>query len=243
MRRAVALAAAALASAVLAGCGDEDLTVSAATSLKEPVTEYGEAFGGGDVRLSFAGSDQLAAQIRAGARPDVFLSADAGIPAVLLDDGFLESTTVFASGRLVVAVPANGGRVKEVADLARPGIRIAVGSRSVPAGAYAREAFLGLPDAVRRNVRTEEPDVAGVVAKVRAGAVDAGFVYATDVAATGGELRGIELPPRASPRIAYVAGIVKGAEHREEALRFVRGLVEGEGRATLDRAGFRPPPP
>ena len=45
----------------------------------------------------------------------------------------------------------------------------------------------GLPaeqrEAILANVRSNEPDVAGVVGKVAQGAVDAGFVYVTDVRA------------------------------------------------------------
>ena len=43
-------------------------------------------------------------------------------------------------------------------------------------------------------MRSNEPDVAGVVGKVAQGAVDAGFVYVTDVEATEGKLKAIDLP-------------------------------------------------
>ena len=39
--------------------------------------------------------------------------------------------------------------------------------------------------AILANVRSNEPDVAGVVGKVAQGAVDAGFVYVTDIRAGG----------------------------------------------------------
>jgi molybdate transport system substrate-binding protein len=208
-----------LAAAALAGCGggEEKLTVSAATSLKEPLTEYA----GADVNLSFGGSDQLAAQIRAGARPDVFVSADEELPAALHREGLIEPPVRVGRNRLVVAVP-EGGRVTRFEDLAEPGVRIAAGSPSVPVGAYARRA---LPEAAERNIVSEEPDVGAVVGRVRSGAVDAGLVYATDV----GELRAIE-PPR-PVRTVYAAAVVTPSE---EARAFVRGLPEA-----LRRAGFR----
>ena len=213
------LAAAVLAAAALAGCGagDERLTVSAATSLKEPLTDYA----GEDVNLAFGGSDQLAAQIRAGARPDVFVSADEGLPAALHREGLVEPPVRVGRNRVVVAVP-EGGRVRRFADLARPGIRIAAGSPSVPVGAYARRA---LPDAAERNIVSQEPDAGAVVARVRSGAVDAGLVYATDV----GELRAIEPPEPV--RAVYAAAVVTRSER---ARAFVRGLPEA-----LARAGFR----
>ena len=211
----------ALASA-LAGCGagERDLTVSAASSLKEPLTEHA----GEDVNLAFGGSDQLAAQIRAGAHPEVFISANEEFPAALHREGLVERPVRVGGNRLVVVV-ADGAAVRRFDDLARPGVRIAAGSPAVPVGVYARRL---LPEAAERNIVSEEPDVGAVVGRVRSGAVDAGVVYATDV----GELRAIEPPERV--QAVYTAAVVRGIEHPEEARRFVRGLPEA-----LRRAGFR----
>jgi molybdate transport system substrate-binding protein len=217
VRRACAVLAVALLAPAGCGGGDEKLTVSAATSLKEPLTEYA----GDDVNLSFGGSDQLAGQIRAGARPDVFVSANEELPAALHREGLVERPVRVGRNRVVVVVPA-AGRVRTFGDLSDPGVRIAAGSPTVPVGIYARRA---LPEAAERNLVSEEPDASGVVARVRSGAVDAGVVYATDV----GELRAIE-PPEPVQAV-YAAAVVTGSD---EAREFVRGL-----RGALARAGLR----
>jgi molybdate transport system substrate-binding protein len=92
------------------------------------------------------------------------------------------------------------------------------------------------------NVRSEEPDVAGIVGKLTQGAVDAGFVYLTDVEATEGELEAIDLGSRLQPSVTYGVAVVDGTEHSEQAHAFVDGLLEGAGRAALRQAGFGPPP-
>ena len=46
-------------------------------------------------------------------------------------------------------------------------------------------------------MRSNEPDVKGIVGKLTQGAADAGFVYVTDVNATNGKLKAITLPPAA----------------------------------------------
>ena len=246
MRRIALLAFVAL----IAGCGGSssdadkpDLTVSAAASLKTAITNY--RFDAATVRASFAGSDELAAQIRQGVKPDVFASANTKLPDELYKDGLVEKPVVFAANELVLAVPSDGS-VTGLDDLARPGLTIAMGAESAPVGAYTRKVLAGLPAAAREailaNVRSNEPDVAGVVGKVAQGAVDAGFVYVTDVRAAGGELKAIELPAELKPQVAYGVAVVKGAKHPEQAKRFVDGLLSGSGREALDRAGFLPPP-
>jgi molybdate transport system substrate-binding protein len=222
------------------------LTVSAATSLKQAFTNYGDEFSAAHARFSFAGSDQLAAQIRQGVKPDVFAAANTKLPDQLFAKGLVQKPTVFAANRLVVAVPARGAKVGSLADLTSSGVSIAMGSASVPVGSYTRKVLGGLAGAQRAkilaNVRSNEPDVGGVVGKVVQGAVDAGFVYVTDVEATEGKLRAVDLPPSLRPQVAYGVAVVKGAKHPRQAKQFVDGLLSGAGREALDRAGFLPPP-
>ena len=109
----------------LYGCGGSgsrrpDLLVSAASSLKAPFTAFGEGFEPARARFSFAGSDQLAAQIRAGVRPHVFAAANATLPEALYGQGLVEKPVAFARNRLVVAVPAAGGRGDTRAAHGRP---------------------------------------------------------------------------------------------------------------------------
>ena len=233
------------------GCGRDDdgtkqkLTVSAASSLKRAFERYGDAFPNARTRFSFAASDALAAQIRRGAKPDVFAAANTRLPEQLFGEGRVEKPVTFAANRLVIAVPAASSDVRSLADLERPGVTLAVGSPSVPVGSYTREVLAHLPEAARRrilgNVRSNEPDVAGVVGKLVQGAADAGFAYATDVTATKGRLSAIELPPRLRPRVEYGIAVVKGAEQPGEASAFIDGLLQGDGRAAMRAAGFEPP--
>jgi molybdate transport system substrate-binding protein len=248
------LQSAVIVAALLAvsGCGDSGgghstLTVSAAASLKRAFVAYGAHFRPARVRFSFAGSDQLAAQIRQGAAPDVFAAANTKLPDSLYRAGLVDAPVVFAASRLVIAAPAGSSRIKSLADLAAPGVTIVVGSPSVPVGAYTREVLGRLARERRRpilaNVRSEEPDVQGVVGKLTQGAADAGFVYATDVRAAGGRLRALELAPALRPRVAYGVARVRRSSHGAQARAFIAGLLRGAGARDLRAAGFEPPPP
>jgi molybdate transport system substrate-binding protein len=237
--------------ATLASCGGEGggdgssaLIVSAASSLEPAFTAYAER-AGIDARQSFAGSDELAAQIRQGVTPDVYAAANTTLPEELHADGLVEKPVVFASNSLVLAVPA-GSEIDSLEALTQPGITIAIGDPSVPIGTYTREVLDRLPseesDAILANVRSQEPEVSGIVGKLTQGAVDAGFVYATDVTATEGELKAIELPARLQPDVAYGAAVLVGAENPTDAQEFLDGLLDGAGADALEDAGFKRPP-
>ena len=224
---------------------EEELTVSAAASLSEGFGAYGEATRAAE-RFSFAGSDELAAQIRQGARPDVYAAASSELPEALAEEGLVGEPTVFATNALVLAVPAGESEVGSLDDLTRPGVDLVLGAEDVPFGAYARTLLdrLSAPEreAILANVRSEEPDVKAAVGKLTQGAADAGFVYSSDVAAAGGELEAVELPARLEPDVVYAAAVVDGADNPDGARGFIDGLLSGAGARALEKAGFGPPP-
>ena len=231
-----------LAAVVLGACAADDggggrLTVFAAASLTGVFTELDP-----EARFNFAGSDELATQLREGARADVYAAASPRYPRELHDEGVVERPRVFATNRLVLVVPAdNPARIRSVRDLARP-VKLVVGAPGVPVGDYARSALRNLRlTAALANVVSNEEDVKGVVAKVAAGEADAGFVYATDVETAADDVRAIELPSRAQTSIAYPAAIVAETRRRDAAADFVDRLFTPEGRRALRAAGFGVP--
>lgn len=246
-------------AALGAGCGDDDengnaasaqsgeptrLVVSAAASMTEALETCAPDFGdqeNADVRLSFAGSDELAAQIRQGVKPDVYAAANTRIPGELYDEGLVEQPVEFATNEFVLAVPKDS-KIDSLDDLTAEDVKIAIGSESVPIGSYTRETLAKLPPeqekAILANVRSNEPDVKGIVGKLSQQAVDAGFVYVTDVNAAGDQLQAIELPAKLEPDVTYGAAVVKGAKQPQEGQAFVDGLTDGPCADAMQAAGF-----
>jgi molybdate transport system substrate-binding protein len=246
MRRV--LAAAAALALLAAGCGDDGdrtrVVVSAAASMTEALEACAPRFEeaeDADLRLSFAGSDELAAQIRQGAEVDAYAAANTRLPEELYEDLRLSKPVEFATNEFVLAVPA-GSEVDSIEDVAERGMEVVVGSESVPIGAYTRESLAKLPPeqekAILANVVSNEPDVKGIVGKLTQGAGDAGFVYVTDVNATDGELKAIDLPEALEPEVTYAAGVPKEAPEEDLGHAFVEGLTEGPCADALERAGF-----
>ena len=238
--------AAAVVITIVAGCASGDsqspdapLTIFAAASLRDVLPEIDPL-----PDYVFAGSNQLAAQLRDGARADVFVSANERLATELAEAGVVGRPRMVASNLLVVVVPRSSSRVRTLDDLREPGIKLVLGANGVPAGDYARAALpvAGLESALD-NVVSLEDDVSGVVAKVALGEADAGVVYATDARLAHDRVRAVPLPASAQPRIAYVAAAVTHRSKVARARTYLDLLVGERGRRAFEAAGFLPPPP
>ena len=244
MLRPLASACAVVVLTGLAACGGDDastaaaeggLTVFAAASLTEVFETLDP-----DVTYSFAGSDELATQIREGAPADVYAAASPKYPQELFGEGIVEEPVVFATNKLVVIVPkGNPAGISTVEDVAKQGVKLVIADEGVPVGDYTRTVLgtFGL-DAALANVVSNEADVKGVVGKVALGEADAGFVYATDATTAAEDVEVIEIPATAQPPVEYQIAVVADTERRDAAEAFLELLLGEEGQAVLTAAGF-----
>ena len=240
------------------GEAENTLTVFAAASLAESFQALAAAFEdhhpGVRVAFNFAGSQTLRTQLEHGAEADVFASANWQHMAQVKESGLLgNAPEYFAANRLAVAVPVDSNAVQALADLARPGLSIAIAAEEVPAGAYTREsldllaasdAFPGdYASAVLSNVVTNETSVRGVAQKVALGEVDAGIVYETDALAAqyAGAIRTLEIPLQFNPAAQYPIAALSTADELETALEFIKFVQGDSGQAILREHGFVPP--
>lgn len=232
-----------LGTAVACGSDDPSLTVFAAASLTDALTEVGEAFeadSGIDVRFSFAGSSSLREQVLAGAPADVFVPADPSDAEALVDAGQADAPVEVATNRLAVVVPAgNPGGVTGLADLADSSLLVGLCAPEVPCGALSADAFDAL--GVEPAPDTLEPDVRAVLTKVAAGELDAGVVYVTDVRSAGDAVEAIDLPQSSDVVATYVVAVLSDAGDPEAAAAFVAFLGGSAGQAILASYGFGPP--
>ena len=120
--------------------------------------------------------------------------------------------------------------------------RVGVGNpESVPAGRYAKRA---LQQKALRFALTSKlvyyPSVRHVLAALAKGEIDAGFVYATDVASAGRAVAVAAPVPLPSP-VTYMAAVAAKAADPRLAAAFIGYLASPQGLATLERHGFAPP--
>jgi molybdate transport system substrate-binding protein len=168
------------------------LTVFAAASLSDALKEVSDVYtknSGTQTRLSFAASSALARQIEAGARVDVFFSADTDWVDYLQQRALVDGGTRrnILSNRLVLIAPSNSTVNIQIAPnfplaAAIGKSRLATGDPdSVPVGRYARSALTTLgvwSEIADRVVRADNVRVA--LAYVARGEAALGIVYETD---------------------------------------------------------------
>ena len=253
----IAGAASAIAAAVPAAADPAPVVVFAAASLREAFESAAPDFTkktGFAVRFAFGGSDTLVTQLAQGAPADVFASANEAQMKVAADAGLLAAAPrTLARNHLVAIVPQlNPARIAELADLAKPGVRVVLAEARVPVGTYARAAFRGLNGApgypadfagmVERNVVSNELDVKAVATKISLGEGDAGVVYATDVTATIRErVKTIAFPSGAALVAVYPVAPLKHAQAGAGARAFVAFMLSPAGQAFLKARGFAGP--
>jgi molybdate transport system substrate-binding protein len=230
-----------------------DLTVFAAASLTDAFQPIGRAFErahpGTHVAFDFAGSSLLRTQIEHGAPCDVFVSADWEQMSPLVRARTVKGAAPFARNRLVVVIPAaNPGRIHQLADLARPGLRLVLTGEQVPIGRYSRLAIArmsspselgaGYQRRVLANVVSRELNVRALLTKVTLGEADAAFVYASDAVAAGKKVLTVAIPSRVNEIAVYPAAVLASSTQPREAAAFLQFLRSAPARAVLKRYGF-----
>jgi len=221
------------------------VTVFAAASLTEVFTGIGHAFeaahAGTKVEFNFGASSTLAQQISAGAPADVFAAAGPEPMRQLVDAGTVAGEPeVFARNRLVIAVPeGNPQRIGGLADLARPGLTVALCAPQVPCGAAAATALAA--GGVSLEPATLEQDVKATLTKVRLGEVDAALVYRTDVAVEDSDVDAVEFPESGRAVNDYPIAALAEAPNPVGARAFVAFVRSPEARRFLVAGGFQTP--
>jgi molybdate transport system substrate-binding protein len=226
------------------------ITVFAAASLSDVLTELGNSFTKGTglrVVTSFAASSALARQIDAGAPADLFFSADADWMDYLEARNEIRKTTRHdvVGNRLVLIAPKGsdiqltiGPHFPLAAALGQG--RLATGDPdSVPVGRYARAALTALDvwgSVADRLIRADNVRVA--LAFVSRGEAPLGIVYETDARVDAGvRIVGV-FPDDTHEPIVYPVALTKNAPPAAE--RFLDYLRSPPAAAVFSKYGFVP---
>jgi molybdate transport system substrate-binding protein len=206
------------------------------------------------VKFNFDGVPALRAQIEEGAYADVLVSANIKHMKALQLEGFMDNKTVriFAQNKVAIIVPNdNPANITNFTDLARPGVKILMGTKELPAGDYAQQVLDKLANdssfgpeykqAVLANVVSQETTVNRVVSKVSLGEADAGFAFISDVSPQmAGKVTKILIPDRYNVVGDFPVGVLSQSKNPAEAQAFIDEIMSEEGQTILDKYGFIP---
>jgi molybdate transport system substrate-binding protein len=234
-----------------------ELTVFTAASLTGAFNEIGQMYEnetGTDVVFNFDGSQALRTQIENGAYADVFASANNKQMNALRSLGLMNnsSVSIFTRNKLSLIVPKdNPAGIFNLSDLAKPGVKIVIGTKNVPVGDYALQIINKLgndsaygPDykeKVLANIISQETNVNYVVTKIALGEADAGVAYVSDITEDlSSKVDKINIPDEYNIIAEYPMGLLEESKYPTEAEEFVNLVKSEEGKAVLNKYGFDP---
>lgn len=235
------------------------LMVFAAGSLTQPFTELGKLFEaqypGTKVSFNFQNANTLAQQIEQNAPADVFASAAEKFITMAVDTGRVneDDVSIFARNKLVVIFPKNNpASIQTLGDLVKPGVKIVVGAKEGPQGAYVEEFLTNVSQAAAfsttykedfyDNVVSYESTVNAVVTKVTLGEADAGIVFFSDSQGNVlGKVDILEIPDSLNVEARYPIAILNDSQNPGMAKAFVDLVLSSTGQKVLKKYGFQEP--
>ncbi len=232
-----------------AAAGDE-IVVFAAASLKNALDDISAEWSkasGNTVRVSFAGSSNLARQIQQGAPADVFISANVKWMDTLQQDNLVDAASrrILLRNRIVLIAHGKSAEKVEIkqgfdlAGLLKDGKLAMAMVDSVPAGIYGKAALtsLGVWQGVAPKV-AQSDNVRAALALVARGEAPFGIVYATDAAASDNVTVVGMFPEQTHPPIIYPAAVVAESKKKPVATSFLDFLVTNKAKHIFEREGF-----
>jgi molybdate transport system substrate-binding protein len=229
-----------------ARAADREITIAAAANLTEVAQTIGAEFEKQTKihpTFSFGSTAELTTQIENSAPFDVFLAADPEHVDKLDREALLVpgSNTIYAVGVLAVWIPPSSqAQVKRVEDLAGRDVHvIAVANpKLAPYGVAAVETLqhLGLWEQVKDKIVYAE----NISMAKQYGAsknADAVFTAYSLVLKESGHV--IRVDEAMHQPIVQKLGVLARSEHRDWAQSFTNFVLQGAGRAILDRYGYK----
>ena len=245
----VSLFTAVLCLTVSTSASAEQVTVFAAASLTTAMTElaqqYQKQYPADQIRLSFASSSTLARQIAQGAPAQLFISADLKWMDQMQRQGQIQpaSRLNLLGNKLVLIAPAGQARALSLQPNAawttgyRGRLCMGAPDSGVPAGLYAKQAFISLKlwDQLKDRVVGTE-DVRGALAFVERGECDLGVVYRTDAKDNPNVKIVATFPASSHAPIVYPAALM--SKPSQSAQRFLSYLQSPAAGRVFVRHGF-----
>lgn len=231
----------------------QKIIVLAAASLTESFNDIGENLKKDkniEASFNFAGSQQLVSLIEQDVNADVFVSADNKNMNKVIDEKKVSKSVIFTKNELVIGkYKKSSASINSLKDLAKPGIKIIVGDKSVPCGSYFYKALQKAlqdkvidkaeHDKILANIKSNELNVKDIVSKVNLGEADVGIVYKTDINKKNKDrIQIIEDKEFSKLKVEYPIAVINVSKNKKAAQEFIDYVTSTKGKNILKNYGF-----
>lgn len=225
------------------GASDVSLFVYSGAGLKKPMNEIGKAFTektGINVEYNFAGAGALVSQMELSRKGDVFVSGGTPDYRIARDKGLVGEPGYVAYHVPIIAFQkGNPKNITSVDDLARPGLKLALGGVESTAIGKAGDILFekhGIRDAVEENVVLRAPTINEVVIAMEMGTADAALLTLDSV--NPETMDTIDLVQEDSLTLIVPIGPTTFTTQPDAARQFVAFVTSDEGKAFFAKHGF-----
>ena len=238
-----------------------ELQIFAANSLEKALPEVQKLYSAAHPGVTFAdtqfkASGDLVEQMKAGATPDLLITASKGTMDTAEKDKLVDTDSrinMFNNDLVIVRAAGSDVKVAGIADVAAEGIeKIAVGdAATVPAGKYANQALAsvglysnaeGVDGEYDASIadKINLADKVGTAAKwVSTGDCQVGFVYSSDVYRYDGIEIAFTTPADSHKNIVYPGAVSASAANADTAVDFLQFcMTDPEALKVWSQFGF-----
>ena len=227
----------------------QSLMVYCGVGMRKPMDEIGSLFkekSGISIDYNYAGSGHLLNQVELAQTGDVYQPGAMYYLDIARDKSFIDYDKLVAYHVPVIAVPeGNPANITCLADLTKPGVRLAMGDpKACAVGKLGNEILEknGIKDGVEQNTIARGTTVNALIVYVSTGDVDAAITWRESVFFAPDKTDVVEIPENENIIKTIPIGVLTFSENKEYARNFVDFVTSDEGKAIYEKYGFVPYP-
>ena len=220
-----------------------ELLVYCGAGMREPMDEIAMIFTnrtGIPINYVFGGSNTLLTQMELTGMGDVYMPGATAYFDSARKMGLVGNESLVVYHIPVIAVPkGNPANITCLADLAKPGVRVALGDNPATAVGQLTDKLLEknkLLSDVEKNVVTRSGTVNELLVYISMGQADVGIIWEDLYVPEKMDL--IYIPNQENLVKIVPIGVLTSSEHTAEAEQFTAFVASEEGKAIFTRHGF-----
>ncbi|HUV75456.1 MAG TPA: molybdate ABC transporter substrate-binding protein [Dehalococcoidales bacterium] len=225
-----------------------NLTIFAAAGAKPAIDEICQKFQekyGTTVEASYGGGGEVLSQMTLSRSGDVYVAPEQRFMEMAAEKQAIDPETVKTVAYMIPVIAVKKGNprnIRTLADLARPGIKVAVTRQETTLlGKYAPEIFAraGLTEEIGQNIITEAARPDNLLTMLIMGQVDAGIIWHFYQVQAPDQIENIYLLPEQLTGIGEMQAAMSAySQDKKSAQKFIDFITSAEGKAIFKQVGY-----